>query len=128
MSDIKLPKTPGLMADRLYKLKDLKSDLNAKLKALDEERVAIENALIELLPKDDSTGVQGKLARVSLVIKDVPQAEDWDKIRTYIRKTGDWEILTKGLKSAYIQELWDDGKRVPGIGVFTKVSISLNKV
>lgn len=71
MTDIKLPKTPGLMADRLYKLKDLKSDLNAKLKALDEERIVIENALIELLPKDDSTGVQGKLARVSLLIKDV---------------------------------------------------------
>lgn len=128
MTDTKLPKTPGLMADRLYKLKDLKSDLNAKLKALDEERVAIENALIELLPKDDSTGVQGKLARVSLIIKDVPQAEDWDKIRAYIRKTGDWEVLTKGLKSAYIQELWDDGKKIPGIGVFAKVSISLNKV
>ena len=128
MTDIKLPKTPALMADRLYKLKELKSDLAAKVKALDDERIAIEAALINALPKDESTGIQGKVARASLIIKEVPQAEDWDKIHAYIKKTGSWDLLTRSLKSSAVQERWDDGKKIPGIGVFTKISVSLNKI
>ncbi len=122
------PKSLASLADRLYKIKALKAELAAKVKVLDDERIELEARLINELPKDSSTGVQGKLARVSLIIKEVPQAEDWDKIRAYIRKTGDWEILTKSLKSSHIQDIWDDGKKVPGIVAFDKVTVSLNKI
>ena len=128
MTDIKLPKTPALMADRLYKIKELKSELAAKTKLLDDERIAIEAALINLLPKDESTGIQGKVARASLIVKEVPQAEDWDKIHAYIKKTGSWDLLTRSLKATAVQERWDDGKKIPGIVAFTKIGISLNKV
>lgn len=128
MAEPKLPRTTAAMADRLYAIKDLKSELAKKVKALDDERIAIEAHLINTLPKDDSTGVQGKIARASLIVKDVPQVDDWDKVRKHIVKTGDWDILTKSLKTAYIQELWDEGKKVAGISSFPKVSVSLNKV
>ena len=127
-SPIKLPRTLAAMADRLYKLKDLKREAQAKVDLIDDERKAIEAELINSLPKDDSTGIQGKLARVSLIIKDVPQVEDWDKVRKYIVKTGSWDLLQKRVSSQAVELRWDDDKQIPGIIAFPKVSVSLNKV
>lgn len=127
-SPIKLPRTPAAMADRLYKLKELKREAQAKVDAIDEERKAIEAHLINTLPKDEASGIQGKLARVSLIIKDVPQVEDWDKLRKYIVKTGSWDLLQKRVSSQAVELRWDDDKQVPGVTAFPKVTISLNKV
>lgn len=127
-SAIKLPRTPAAMADRLYKLKDLKREAQAKVDAIDEERKAIEAHLINVLPKDDASGIQGKLARVSLIIKDVPQVEDWDKLRKHIVKTGSWDLLQKRVSSQAVELRWEDDKQVPGVTAYPKVTISLNKV
>jgi len=122
------PKTLAACADRLYTIKNLKSDLAKKVKDLDEERIEIEARLINELPKDDATGVSGKQARATILIEDVPQIEDISKVQAYVRKTGDWDIFTKALKGAHIKDLWDDGKKVPGIIAFPRAKVSLNKV
>ena len=125
---IKLPRTPALMADRLYKLKALNSKAQAKVDAIDAERKLIEAELINLLPKDEASGAQGKLARVSLIIKDVPQVEDWDKLRKHIVKTGSWDLLQKRVSSQAVELRWDDDKQIPGVTAYSKVTVSLNKV
>ena len=125
---IKLPKSAPLMADRLYKLKALKAEAQAKVEAIDAERKAIEAYLISNLPNDGGTGVQGKVARVSLIVRDVPQAENWDLIRKFIVKTGSWDLLQKRLSSTAVEERWEDGKQIPGVTAFPKITISLNKV
>jgi hypothetical protein len=127
-ASITLPKTVAAMADRLYKLKALKAEAQAKLDAIDDERKAIEAELINRLPKDDSTGVQGKVARVSLIIKDVPQVEDWVKVYAYVAKQKAWHLLQKRVSSKAVEELWEDGKKVPGIVAYPKVTVSLNKI
>lgn len=128
-SPIKLPRTPALMADRLYKLKALKSEAQAKVDAIDAERKAIEAELINLLPKDEASGVQGKLARVALIVKDVPQLEDLKKVQAWAKRHGAEDIFqTPKLSTEAVRERWEDGVTIPGVGVFHKVSVSLNKV
>ena len=127
-SPIKLPKSAPAMADRLYKLKELIKESKAKTEVLEDERKAIEGYLISNLPSDGGTGVQGKVARVSLIVNEVPQVEDWDKLRKYIVKTGSWELLQKRVNSAPCAERWEAGEKIPGVTAFPKVTISLNKV
>lgn len=124
----KIPKTLGACADRLYALKDLKRDANAKVDAIDEEVKAIKAHIIETLPKSESTGVAGKNARVSVVTKEIAQVKDWEAFWAKFDKKKDTDMLSKSINQTAIQARWDAGKKVPGVEAFTTVSVSLNKV
>jgi hypothetical protein len=125
---IVVPKTLGACADRLYKLKDEMSALTKKVEALDAERKAIQEHVIETLPKSQATGVSGKLANVKVVTKDVPQVEDWEAFYGYVRKTKRTDLMQRRLAEGAIAELMDDGVRIPGVKTFKAVKISLTKV
>lgn len=124
----KLPKTLAACADRLFKLKAEKAAAQAKVEAIDEERKALEAHLIASLPKSDATGVAGKLARVTVVSKLVPQAADWPKIHAHIKRTGSFDLLQRRLNDAAVRERWEAGNKLPGVDAFEKLTISLNKV
>jgi 3'-phosphoadenosine 5'-phosphosulfate sulfotransferase len=128
MTTIKIPKTLGACADRLYELKDLKRDASARVDAIEAEVNAIKAHIIETLPKSESTGVAGKNARVSVVTKEVPQVKDWEAFWGKFNKKTDTDILAKSINKAAIQARWDAGKQVAGVEKFTTVSVSLNKV
>lgn len=125
---IKIPKTIGACADRLYELKGEMSKINKQLEELDKERKAIQEHVINELPKSSATGVSGKAANVKVVTKDVPQVKDWDAFYGYIRKTKRTDLMQKRLSDAAVGELLDQGVKVPGVQTFTAVSISLTKV
>ena len=127
-SPIKLPKTLAGMADRLYELKDLKRDAQAVVDKIDAEKSAIEQYLIDNLPKSDASGVAGKLARVTIVVKNKPSVEDWDAFWAKFDKKKDRDLLQKRLSEPAVEARWEAGKEVPGVVVFPKPTISLNKV
>ena len=126
--EVKLPKTLAACADRLWAIKSAKAAAQSVVDNLDTERKAIEDHLIRTLPKDDATGILGKAAKVKLLVNDVPQVEDWDKVHAYVARYKAWHLLQRRVSSAAVAELWDDGKKIPGIVPFTVVSISLTKV
>ena len=96
----------------------------AKTKA---EEKALKEHIINNLPKSDS-GAAGKVARVSVVTKDVPQVKDWDAFYKYVSRTKSFDLLQRRLSDAAIKERWENKKQVPGVEAFTVVSVSLNKV
>lgn len=120
--------TPGKAADMLYKLKDRISEAKQKVDELDSERKELEAWLIDNLPKTDTTGVSGKLATVRVVTKVKPTVTDWDAFYKHISRTKSWEFLQKRLGEKAIQERWDAGKVIPGVGEYNAVTISLTKV
>lgn len=125
---IKIPKTIGACADRLYELKGEMSKLNKLLEEMDKERKTIQEHVINELPKSSATGVSGKAANVRVVTKEVPQVKDWDAFYGYVRKTKRTDLLQRRLSEGAIGELLDSGVKVPGVQNFTAVSISLTKV
>lgn len=125
---IKLPKTLGACADALY---NTRQDRLVEQKDVAEKEAyekAIKAHLIAVLPKSDAKGVSGKVARVTITSKTIPIVEDWDKLYAYIRKTKRFDLLQRRLNEAAIDELWEDGKEVPGVGQFVAVGVSVNKV
>lgn len=126
--EIKLPKTVGAAADRLYELKGAKSALAKQVEAIEEEQTALKNFIIEKLPKSEALGVSGKLARVTVVTKSVPQIESWEDFWGKFNKKTDTDMLSRAINKTAVQARLDAGKKVPGVKMFSVVSLSLNKV
>lgn len=124
----KFPKSMGVCADRLYDIKNLRLAQQKIVDALEEEEKALKKHIIDNLPKSQQSGAAGKIARVTISGKDVPQVEDWTKFHAYVKKTGAFELLQKRLSDTAINERWDEGKDVPGVKKFNVVSVSLNKI
>lgn len=123
-----IPKTLGACADALYTARAERHALNKEAAAIEEFEKRLKDHIIATLPKSDSTGVAGKIARVTTVTKMVPTVEDWPKFHAYVKKTGAFELLQKRLADTAINERWDAGKTVPGVVPFNVVTVSVTKV
>lgn len=125
---IVVPKTLGACADRLFKIKDEAAKLAKQAAELDAERKAIQEHVINTLPKSNATGVSGKLANVKVRTVDVPQVKDWDKFYAYVAKNKSFHLMQRRLAEGAVNEILDTGKKIPGVEPFPVVKISLNKV
>lgn len=127
-SEFKVPKTLAACADLLYTTRHARLALQKEVDAMEAQESQIKEHLINTISKSDSTGVAGKLARVSIVPKVVPQLADVDAFRAYVKKTGNWQLIPKSINRAAITEMWEAGKVIPGIEAFNTVTVSMNKV
>jgi hypothetical protein len=124
----KFPKALGACADKLFELRNKRLAEQKKVDEIAAEESALKNHIIENLPKSEASGVAGKLARVTVITKQVPQVKDWDAFYKYVKKTGSFDLMQKRLTDAAIKERWEAGKEVPGVEHFNAVSVSINKV
>ncbi len=148
---IKIPKTTGACADRLFTLRAEKAVLTAQIAKIAEVEGAIEAHLIYSLPADDAEGVVGKLATVRIVSKVVPLAEDWPKLYGFIVlqaikaakcfKTTEqeklatqlivehapWDLIQRRVSGPAVKDRWTAGVAIPGISKFNKKDVTLTK-
>lgn len=124
----KIPKSIGACADRLYQCQNERYELQKLVDNLKEEETALKDHIINTLPKSEASGVSGKLARVSVYTKPVPQAKDWSKIYAYIKKTGSFDLLQRRLAEKAISDRFEAGKKIPGVEIFNAVAVSINKL
>jgi hypothetical protein len=123
-----VPKTLGACADALYTTRQQRLTEQKDITAFEAIEKALKEHLITTLPKSDQTGAQGRLARVTVVTKKIPIVEDWEAFYKHIKKTNQFDLLNRALNVAAVQERWDSGKAVPGVGSFNAVSVSVNKL
>lgn len=124
----KFPKTLGACADKIYELRDKRLAAQKLVDAIETEEKALKEHVINTLPKSEATGVAGKLARATVVTKKVPQVEDWEAFYKHVKKTGDFDLLSRSLGKAAIEARWEAKKVVPGVKAFNAVSLSITKV
>lgn len=125
----KFPKSLAVCADKYYQLRQQRLAMQKKVDEIEAEEKAYKNHLIDNVPKSEATGVQGKIARVTIVTREEPQVKDEEAFRKYLAKTKRWDLAYKLRPSApAIRELWEDGKVIPGVEKFNVVTVSLNKV
>lgn len=124
----KFPKNLGACADMLFELRNSRLAEQKKVDEIEEKEKALKVYIIKNLPKSEASGISGKLARVTVIVKQIPQVKDWDAFYKHIKKTGSFDLVQKRLSDAAIKERFEDGKEVPGVEMFNAVSISMNKV
>jgi len=125
---MKIPKTLGACADALYQLRGARLKLQKEVDALKADETALSAHIIDTLPKSQATGVAGKLARVSVVGKDVPQVQDWDAFYKYVTRTKQFDLLQRRLSDAAVMERLIANKKIPGVGLFRVTRVSLGKL
>lgn len=137
----KEPKSTALATDELWSTQLKRKEAQAIADALEETEKALKNWLIESLPKSNASGVSGKFCRVTVVKKEVPRVEDWPKFYAGIvaeyqkhskkkdgQQDGAFALLQRSVGKSAVQEAWDAGKAIDGVGKFTAVTLSINKV
>jgi len=125
----RFPKSLAQCADQLFSTRKKRLEAQKVVEKLKDRETELKNHLIDNLPKSKADGIQGKLARVTVVTKEEPQIKDYDAFRKYMNRTKRFELAYNLRPSApAIRELWEDGKEVPGVDKFNVVTISMNKV
>lgn len=125
---VKFPKTVGSAVDALHRLKLKKDGAEVVVNKIKDDYNKLQDHIFSLLNKQDSTGAKGNLAQVTVIHQVVPTLDEYPDLIKYIKKTGSFDLLQKRLSSTAIKLRWEDGKEVPGVGRFTKVSLRLIKI
>lgn len=128
VTKFKLPKTLAACVDRLYEIRQLRLAEDKKIDVLREEERALEDHLIDQLPKSEASGIAGRVARATIMVKSVPDVQDWDQLYKYVSRTKSFDLLQRRVSVEAVKARWEAGKEVPGIGVFRAVKVSLNKL
>jgi len=123
-----IPKTLGACADALYTTRQERLVEQKDVEELKKYEEAIKAHVIDTLPKSDASGVAGKIAKVQVTTKKVPVVEDWDAFYKHVKRTGHFELLQRRVNVEAVQERWDAGKTVPGVGVFNAANVSVTKL
>lgn len=124
----KIPKNMAEVADLAYQLREERLRVQRETEAIGKLESRLKEHLIQNLPKSAASGVSGKVANAKISTEVVPHIDDKAKFLAHVKKTGDFSLITAGMNSAAIKERWDNKKKVPGIGEFTIVKVSLTKV
>lgn len=128
LSRFKAAKSPAARADLLFDLDrtELKELRNA-FKEMDGFLNKLEAWFVQEF-KDDQRGVTGKVGRVEVKNKEIASVEDWSLFYAAIKKKGEFDLLNKAINQKAVQERWEQGKEIPGVGKFIKKVVSLTGV
>ena len=123
-----VPKQAGGAIDLLYKVRTERKRLASLAEREKEQEALIENRIFELFKKSELEGGRGKMAQASIKRADVPTFENDRAFFAYLKKTGDFDLLQRRLSVEACRARWAAKKQIPGVGIFTKVSLNLTKV
>lgn len=124
----KMPKSLAQCADLAYQLREARLKVSRDIAQIQEQEKLVKEYLIQNLPKSQASGVSGKVANAKIETDTVPTVTDKKKFLAYVKKTGDFDLITSSMNSKAVRDRWDNKKKVPGIGEFQVVKLSLTKV
>jgi hypothetical protein len=122
------PRSAAEAADMLYNTRAERLELQHEIDNLAARETALKEYFISNLPKSQASGIAGKVARVQLGAKVVPQVADWPAFYKYVKKNDAFYLMQKRLSESGIVEIWEDGKKVPGVEKFNVVTVSCTAV
>jgi len=137
----KKPKTLAQAADLLYDKRRERLAEQKTVEAIEVIEKDLKAYLIEELPKQSMSTVGGKTAKVTLKKKEIAKANNWSEVyagivKEYLyhvkKKDGQedsaFAILSRAIADSTVQEIWQEGKVVPGVVPFPVTSLSIEKV
>ncbi len=135
--------TLGAAVDKMWKLREQKRALEAKLKLVEIDIkggeitgpdglpltvIGIEETVFGLLDAQDTRKAEGKSASVSITETVVANVENWAALWAWIAKTKNFHLVQKRVSDPGMRELWALGKVVPGTQPFTKRTLALRSL
>lgn len=123
----KIPKTVGAAIDLLMTITAARQVLTRRAEIEKEQETLVEEKIFDMFGKSELEGAMGKLATASIQRVNVPTLKDWNKFSAYVKKNDAFDLLQRRLSSEACRLRWDAKKDIPGVEVFTRVSLKLTK-
>lgn len=124
---MKFPKEIGACADLLFRMRERRLTAQKAVEAMEKDEGALKEHIIQTLPKSKASGVAGKLARVTVELKEVPQVKDWPAFYKYVKRHDAFDLLQRRLSKEAVELRLEDGD-LPGVEVMKIPFVSMNKV
>ncbi len=124
----KFPKDLGKCLKRLAELKKLAEIAEAKAQPINQEDAALREHLMATFKKSELKGATGSGIALSLTSTPCPSLEDWAAFYKYAKLKGNEDLLQHSVNTPAWRERIEAGKKIPGVKVFDRVSISVRKI
>jgi hypothetical protein len=115
----------GPAIDKLNEIRERKRKWLEKVAACEVEYDELEQALLGKLDADGIEKATGRDASVSVSMSVVGNTTDWDALNAFIHKHKYYHFYQRRLSDPALRELWDAGKKIPGVEAFTKRRLNL---
>ncbi len=117
----------GQLIDELAEIREKRTALNKQSDELGATQAGIEVQLIAALEKQGVESSRGASATATISKQVVPRVVDWDKLYAFMLKHKLPYLLEKRPAASVYREVLStrNGKPIPGVESFEKVSISL---
>jgi hypothetical protein len=124
----------GVISSHLLDLVDNYISTRAQRLAADKEAASIKEIEDDLkktiIAKYREQGLKALGARNGTVKMNTamkPKIRDWTELWAHIQETGEFELLHKRLTESAVEERWEAGELVPGVGSEEVVNLSVSK-
>lgn len=120
--------TIGGAIDSLWEKREEKRNMEARIKTIESEIVAIEESLIDRMDGEKTSKSQGSKASASITTAVAANVEDWPAFHAYVAKNKYFHLLHKRVSDPAMRELWDAGKKIPGAQPFSKRKLNIRSL
>lgn len=118
----------GTLIDELYKIREAARAKSHEAEALRSTAYAVEQELLSRFDKAALSGAAGRVAKLAIRTIDEPTVEDFPKLVAYANRRKAYGLLQRRLNGSAVRELWEEKKTIPGVGVFTRIKVSVTKL
>lgn len=98
--------------------------LQRELKKLEEKATELKVKLIIELERTGVPAIGCETATFTIVRKEVPICEDWNKLYEYVKEHSAFDLLQRRLSNEAIEARWADDRVVPGVTKFIVPKLS----
>lgn len=116
-----------LLSEKLYGVDETIDSIMRELKSLKKRRTALEEKLLARMNKAEMTAVKMRVGTAKVRTSKYPTISDRRKLDKYIASNKAYDLYQSRVNSkAYFDRL-GAGEKIPGVSVFERQSISINR-
>ena len=113
----RMPKSLATCADKLFEIQLKRYELQQQVEDIKKIETQLREYLISRLPKNDSTGIQGKIALAYVEDIEKPKVSSWPKFYAWVSKNKAFDLLQRRISDTAVRDrmMLVRGKKIPGV-------------
>lgn len=118
----------GELAKQLFQAKEVKADLNNRLKSINEIIKSAEKDLADAMDEAKLDKFSSEHGTISKKVELYPQVEDWEDFLKWTVENNRFDFVQRRVNSAPFKEFFDQNSYFPdGLDSYEKLTISTRK-
>lgn len=116
------------MADEYWSARSQRLELEKQIKPIKEREDGLQAAILDAMTKLQVTAIGGTLVQLTTKTTYEPTVEDWPSFYSYIKETGEFDLLYRRVNAAAVKQRWEEGLSITGVQKFPVTKLSKHEV